>query len=193
MAAAAPRRTTHTLHLPRPLPAAHRFPFNPVSKMNRPRPLLPLLLLALLTTQLNAAAQKPRQAKPAPAKPALRLVVQQGVGNVSHGFIIFSPDGRLVATGHNGGDVVVWEVASGREVRRLSDNSGDPGAQDVDGWLWGAFSPDGRLLVTSVGPNVRLWDLWTGKRLWLATNADNAFYTPPEADGQSPVAFSAAG
>ena len=109
--------------------------------------------------------------------------------NISYGFIVFSPDGRLVATGHSGGDVVVWDVASGREVRRLSDNSGDPGAQDVDGWLWGAFSPDGRLLATSVGPNVRLWDLWTGKRLWLATNGDNAFFTPPEADGHPPVAF----
>jgi WD40 repeat protein len=123
----------------------------------------------------------------------MRLVVQQGQPNVSNGFAVFSPDGRLVATGHNGGDVVVWDVATGREVRRLTDNGGDPGAQDIDGWLWGAFSPDSRLLVTSVGPNVRLWDLWTGKRLWLATHADNAFYTPPEADGQPPVAFAAGG
>jgi WD40 repeat protein/uncharacterized caspase-like protein len=119
----------------------------------------------------------------------LRLVVQQGMSNISYGFIIFSPDGRLVATGHNGGDVVVWDVASGREVRRLSDNSGDPAAQDVDGWLWGAFSADGRLLATSVGPNLRLWDLWTGKRLWLGSNGDNAFFTPPEADGPTPIAF----
>jgi len=156
--------------------------------MPRPLPLLSLFLLALLTTEIPAAyAQKSRQVKPAPPpKPALRLVVQQGMSNVSHGFIIFSPDGRLVATGHNGGDVVVWDVASGREVRRLRDNSGDPGAQDVDGWLWGAFSPDGRLLATSVGPNLRLWDLWTGQRLWLATHADHAFFTPPEADGRPP-------
>ncbi|MFL6256850.1 MAG: hypothetical protein ACJ74T_17730 [Pyrinomonadaceae bacterium] len=162
--------------------------------MNRPLPLLPFLLLTLLTTQIPAAhAQKSAPAKPAPVKPALRLVVQQGMSNISYGFIVFSTDGRLVATGHNGGDVVVWDVASGREVRRLSDNSGDPAAQDVDGWLWGAFSPDGRLLATSVGANLRLWDLWTGKRLWLAANGDNAFFIPPEADGQTPVAFAAAG
>jgi WD40 repeat protein len=162
--------------------------------MNRPLALLPLFLLALLTTQIPAAhAQKRGLAKPAPSKPALRLVVQQGMSNLSYGFINFSPDGRLVATGHNGGDVVVWDAASGREVRRLSDNSGDPGAQDVDGWLWGAFSPDGHLLATSVGPNLRLWDLWTGKRVWLATHGDNAFFIPPEADGQPPVAFAAAG
>jgi WD40 repeat protein/uncharacterized caspase-like protein len=170
--------------------------------MNRPLPLLPLFLLALLPIQLPAAsAQKAgrpkagpaRPAAAAPTKPGLRLVVQQGMSNLSYGFISFSPDGRLVATGHNGGDVVVWDVASGREVRRLSDNTGDPGAQDVDGWLWGAFSPDGRRLATGVGPNLRLWDLWTGKRLWLGAHEDNAFFTPPEADGQPPVAFAANG
>jgi len=186
--------------------------------MNRPLPLLSFLLLALLTTQPTAASAqksgqarraapkqapgKSAQAKPATAKPAqanpartklpMRLVVQQGLSIVSHGFALFSPDGRLVATGHNGGDVVVWDVASGREVRRLADNSGDPGAQDVDGWLWGAFSPDGRLLATSVGPNLRLWDLWTGKRLWVGTNEANAFFTPDEG-GRPPVAFSADG
>jgi WD40 repeat protein len=106
--------------------------------MPRPLPLLSLFLLALLTTEIPAAyAQKSRQVKPAPPpKPALRLVVQQGMSNVSHGFIIFSPDGRLLAT--------------------------------------------------SVGPNLRLWDLWTGQRLWLATHADHAFFTPPEADGRPP-------
>jgi WD40 repeat protein/uncharacterized caspase-like protein len=122
----------------------------------------------------------------------LRLVVQQGQSRVANGFIIFSPDGRLVATGDAGGDVVVWDVESGREVRRLTENTGDPGAQDIDGWLWGAFSPDSRLLATSVGPNLRLWDLWTGKRLWLGANGDNAFFAPDEV-GRPPVAFAAGG
>ncbi|HEX7314187.1 MAG TPA: caspase family protein [Pyrinomonadaceae bacterium] len=168
--------------------------------MNRPLPLLPFFLLALLTIQFpEASAQKsgrPKtgQAKPsavAPSKQSLRLVVQQGQHRLSNGFILFSPDGRLVATGDGGGgDVVVWEAASGREVRRLTDNTGDPGAQDVDGWLWGAFSADGRLLATSNGPNVRLWDLRTGKRLWLATHGDNAFFTPDEG-GRPPVVFAA--
>ena len=172
--------------------------------MNRPLPLLPFFLLALLTAQIPAAhAQKGGRATPARPKPAaaqaappkqtLRLVVQQGQHRLSHGFILFSPDGRLVATGDGGGgDVVVWEAAGGREVRRLTDNTGDPGAQDVDGWLWGAFSADGRLLATGKGPNVRLWDLWTGKRLWLATHGDNAFFTPDEG-GRPPVAFAADG
>lgn len=163
--------------------------------MNRPLLLLPFLLLAFLTIQSPAAnAQKHGQAqrpaaKPAASKPGqLRLVVQQGQPIISYGFALFSPDGRLVATGHSGGDVVVWDVASGREVRRLNDNVGDPGAQDVDGWLWAAFSPDSRLLATSIGPNLRLWDLWTGKRLWLGSNGDNAFFVPDDGE-HPPVAF----
>src|ERR1700749_457779 len=122
---------------------------------------------------------------------AMRLVVQQGQGRLSSGFTLFAPDGRLVATGDGGqGNVVLWDVATGREVRRLTDNKGDPGAQDVDGWLWGAFSSDGRLLATSVGPNVRLWDLRTGKRLWLATHENNAFFEPDDGN-HPPVAFNA--
>jgi WD40 repeat protein/uncharacterized caspase-like protein len=171
---------------------------------------LPALLFTLLIAQANAshvnaspqkttrtarqAATGQRAPKPTPvSKPMpMRLVVQQGQRRVSNGFALFSPDGQLVATGDGGGDVVVWDVESGREVRRFTDNSGDPGAQDVDGWLWGAFSPDSRLLVTSIGPNVRLWDLRTGKRLWLATNGNNAFFAPDDGE-HPPVTFAAGG
>src|SRR5215210_4556176 len=116
--------------------------------MTRPLPLLPFLLLTLLTIQLpDAAAQKPEQSRPAPtARGPMRLVVQLGHHDFQYGFAAFSSDGRLVATGSSG-DVVLWDVASGREVKRFSGNEGDPGAQDVDGWLWGAFSPDGRLFA----------------------------------------------
>ena len=167
------------------------------------------LLFIVSIAQVNASPQKAKRAAPrrpgagqrAPESEAIRkskpmpmrLVVQQGQARLWNGFTLFSPDGRLVATGDGGyGDVVLWDVATGREVRRLTDNKGDPGAQDVDGWLWGAFSSDGRLLVTSVGPNVRLWDVRAGKRLWLATNQDNAFFEPDDG-AHPPVAFAAQG
>lgn len=144
----------------------------------------------------RARVQKPKavssEATPKPKPLAMRLVVQQGQARISNGFTLFSPDGRLVATGDSGGDVVLWDVATGREVRRLTENRGDPGAQDIDGWLWGAFSADGRLLVTSVGPNVRLWDVLTGKRLWLATHENNPFFEPDDGS-HPPVAFAANG
>jgi WD40 repeat protein/uncharacterized caspase-like protein len=173
-----------------------------------PRLFASALLFVLLIAQVNASraeaspqkathtsrqtAAGQRASKPTPVSKAMpmRLVVQQGQRRVANGFTLFSPDGQLVVTGDYGGDVVVWDVASGREVRRFTDNAGDPGAQDIDGWLWGAFSPDSRLLVTSVGPNVRLWDVRTGKRLWLATNGDNAFFVPDDGS-HPPVTFAA--
>jgi WD40 repeat protein/uncharacterized caspase-like protein len=175
-----------------------------------PRLFASSLLFVLLIAQVNASrvdaspqkatrtsrqeAEGQRASKPAPKSTPMpmRLVVQQGQRRVANGFTLFSPDGRLVVTGDYGGDVVVWDVESGREVRRLTENSGDPGAQDVDGWLWGAFSPDSRLLATSVGPNVRLWDVRTGKRLWLATNEANAFFEPDDGS-HPPVTFAAGG
>jgi WD40 repeat protein/uncharacterized caspase-like protein len=147
------------------------------------------------------APNKTRPARPAPTGASaekdasdaqssktgtMRLVVQLGIGYFMYGFAAFSSDSRLVATGASG-NVVLWDVATGREVRRLSGNEGDPGAQDVDGWLWGAFSPDGRLFATAAGPNLRLWEIATGKLLWKRTNAANAIFEP-EGDGP-PVSF----
>jgi WD40 repeat protein len=168
--------------------------------MNRPLPLLSLLLLALLTIQLlrcvrAEARTGARAAKPTPMSKTIpmRLVVQQGQRRVSNGFTLFSPDGRLVATGDNGGDVVVWDVASGREVRRLTRQLGRP-----------RRAGRGRLAVGRVlarrraysrrasGRTLRLWDLRTGKRLWLATNGDNAFFEPDDGS-HPPVAFASGG
>lgn len=127
-------------------------------------------------------ASKPEPARPATKSGAMRLVVQLGHENFQYGFASFSADGRLAVTGA-AGDVVVWDVATGREVRRFAGNTGDPGAQDVDGWLWGAFSPDARLFAAAAGPNLRLWDVATGKLLWKRTNAAHAIFEP---DGERP-------
>ncbi|MBC7930343.1 MAG: caspase family protein [Rubrivivax sp.] len=141
---------------------------------------------------------KKRPVRPAPAgatdasdaqsskSEAMRLVVQLGLGAFVYGFAAFSSDSRLVATGASG-DVVIWDVGTGREVRRLSGNAGEPGAQDIDGLLWGSFSPDARLFATGAGPNLRLWNIASGKLLWKRSNPANAIFGP-EGD-TPPVSF----
>jgi len=55
----------------------------------------------------------------------------------------------------DGGEVVVWDAAAGREVRRL------PGAS------WIAFNADGSLLATAASPgHVAVWETATGRRVW---------------------------
>jgi WD40 repeat protein len=73
--------------------------------------------------------------------------------------LAFSPDGKTFAAGGRDGGIrpdrpiVLWDVATGKEVGRLT------GHRDV--WAV-AFSPDGKLLASG-GDGIRLWDLAAGK------------------------------
>ncbi len=79
--------------------------------------------------------------------------------------IAWSPDGDLLATGE-GRLVRLWEVATGRELRRLAGHEGMVSAV--------AWSQDGRLLASaSHDRTVRLWEPATGReraRLWGHTS-----------------------
>ncbi|MET3422840.1 WD40 repeat protein [Actinoplanes tereljensis] len=77
--------------------------------------------------------------------------------------VVFSPDGRLLATASFDETVRVWDLAAGRTVRSLFT--------DVISSQVLAFSPDSRLLATAgeitddgVG-SVLLWDVASGDRL----------------------------
>jgi WD40 repeat protein len=71
--------------------------------------------------------------------------------------VVFSPDGRTLATGNDGGTVSLWDVASEKEI-------GGPLRVGKSGRVVVAFTTDGRRLVTA-DEDVRLWDLATRKQL----------------------------
>src|SRR5205085_11336499 len=68
-----------------------------------------------------------------------------------------SPDGRLALSGSGDKTLRLWELATGKELRRLEGHAG---------WCGGSFSPDGsRVLSFSADRTVRLWEVATGKSL----------------------------
>jgi WD40 repeat protein/serine/threonine protein kinase/predicted negative regulator of RcsB-dependent stress response len=69
--------------------------------------------------------------------------------------LAFSPDGKSVAAGAAGSDsALVWDVASGRELARLTGSTVQ-------------FSPDGKLFAAGSRNTVRLWDAATWQQVAL--------------------------
>ena len=70
--------------------------------------------------------------------------------------VAFSPDGSILATGDDRGNLTIWDTATWS--RRISVKGSDTA-------IWGlSFSPDGRTLAAAYGDaKVRLWDPVTGQ------------------------------
>jgi predicted NACHT family NTPase len=77
-------------------------------------------------------------------------------GNVRS--VIFSPDGKLLATGDSDGVVRLWESSSGREILTCKGHTNV--VESV------AFSPDSEILASgSYDKTIKLWDVQTGECL----------------------------
>jgi RNA polymerase sigma factor (sigma-70 family) len=86
--------------------------------------------------------------------------------------LAFSPDGKTLATGSGHKMVRFWEVATGKERRRLSGTNvagkGRFGYEGSERWPYTlAYSPDGKRLASWGHQNdtIRVWDAATGKEL----------------------------
>jgi len=72
---------------------------------------------------------------------------------------VFSPDSSKVAT-HHGENVCIWDVNTGRELRRLAGYTGD-------------FLPDGKRFAASSDDNLILYDVSTGRKLATLEGTQN--------------------
>jgi WD40 repeat protein len=105
------------------------------------------------------AGRTDRSGDPLPARALARIgTLRLRPGNFV-GAVTFSPDGKLLASGVWAPGLQLWDVASGKEIRRLAGHRSPTTCV--------AWSPDGRTLA-STGHNdkaVWLWEVATGKEL----------------------------
>jgi dipeptidyl aminopeptidase/acylaminoacyl peptidase len=115
---------------------------------------------------------------PLPAGAAVRL----GTPGQPVAHLTFSPDGKTLAAGSADGTTIrLWDVAAGKELRRLTGSGYGPIA----------FSPDGKTLAVGSGRVVRLCDAATGKEVrQLRGHLARVLFVAFAADGRSLTSFS---
>ena len=98
-------------------------------------------------------------------------------------FTDWSPNGKMLATGHRTGIAVIWDTESGEELFRLEANEGSVN--------WVRWSPDGKLLATThIGKNVRIWDGTNGTLLHvLSGHSDNVLSAEWNFDSRKLVTY----
>jgi RNA polymerase sigma factor (sigma-70 family) len=104
----------------------------------------------------------------------MKKLVSDGAGIIS---VAHSPDGKLIAAGSRKGEITVWEAATGKVVKTLTQPGGD------GGWVGAlAFSPDSKQVVFGRHESsVIIWDIGTNKNRELKGadfNPEDLVYSP---------------
>ena len=115
----------------------------------------PLLVLALEPpNHLSNYRQGP---------PAIRLNVQHG-HKAGIRAVAISPNKQLVVSGGGDGTAILWELFSGRELRRFVVQENFSGTQKRVNAL--VFSMDGQYILTGSGDGIAtLWEVSTGQKI----------------------------
>jgi WD40 repeat protein len=76
--------------------------------------------------------------------------------------VVFSPDGKIIASGSEDNSIKLWDAQTGKALRTLNKSWWRRGNNAAI--LSVAFSPDGRLLASGSEDNtIKFWDVNTGK------------------------------
>jgi WD40 repeat protein len=102
-------------------------------------------------------------------------------------FLSFSPDTRTLASGDSVGEVKLWDLSTGRLRRTwtLSVVSPPPTEPVTYDSISAAFSPDGKLVVSTAPGLVRLWDTQTGELKWSREEGSSVFSFVFSPDGKT--------
>ncbi|MBZ0281060.1 MAG: TIR domain-containing protein [Anaerolineae bacterium] len=146
------------------------------------------VMLALrLALEANSIADPPIQAQRVLADAAYQPGVQRLFAGHSDSVlsVAFTPDGRFAVSGSADKTLMVWEVATGRILRRFE------GQTDAISSV--AVSPDGTLALSgSFDGTLALWDLATGELLRQLVGHTNSVYSVAfSPDGRYAVSGSA--
>ena len=127
----------------------------------RLRPLAAGSQVATQGTASPGPAPEQPDAKPRPKQPAIAAIslidVRRFIGHRRPiNGVSVSADGRSILSGSDDKTARLWDVGSGREVRRLDHT--EPVAAV-------AFAPSGKKVLTASGNLIRLWDVTAGTEL----------------------------
>lgn len=92
--------------------------------------------------------------------------------------LVFSPDGKLLATGDTACELRLWEVKSGKLLKNCKGHKG---------WITSiAFTPDSQILISAAGDfSVKLWDVGTGECFKTLQHEDWIYSVACHFDGQT--------